>query len=257
MQKSYGYVYKTTNKVDNMIYVGQHKWSKPGLDPYYIGSGAHLIEAINRVGRQHFVCEELTRANSQEELNELEIYWINKLDSRNPDIGYNVALGGNGIHGVSFEGAQNPKAKQIICIETQQVFDCVIEAENWTKQTCGVVGDISQCLLRRQHKAAGFHWAYLDDLARQQELAEFIGKPRDPRRALRSSAKHKQAVSESNRNRKGKDKPTLYRRVRCVETGVIFESLLEASKWCGVVSIGQALNKGCKAGGYHWEHVDF
>lgn len=256
MYKSYGYVYKTTNKVDGMIYVGQHKWCKHGLDPYYIGSGARLTATINRIGREHFICEELARAETQEELNELEIYWIDKLDSRNPLIGYNVALGGNGIHGVSFAGAQNPTAKRIICIETQQVFDCVVDAENWTKQSFGVVGDISQCLLQRQHKAAGFHWAYLDDTARQQELAEFIGKPRDINRALRSSTKHKQAVSESNRNRKGKSKPALYRQVRCVETGTIFESLLEASKWCGVASIWQALNKGCKAGGYHWEYVE-
>lgn len=256
MHKSYGYVYKTTNTLNGMIYVGQHKWEKPGLDPYYIGSGTRFLEVVSEVGREHFICEELVRARTREELNDLEVYWIDKLDARNPTVGYNIALGGNGLHGVFASGAESPSAKKIICIETQYIFDCVVDAEHWTKQTFGITGDISQCLMQRQHKAAGFHWAYLDDSVRQQELAGFIGKPRDFKRALRSTELHKQAVKASNHKRKGKPKTSLYRPVRCVETKVVFDSLLAASEWCGVQSIWQALKTGCRAGGYHWEYAE-
>lgn len=35
----YGYIYKITNKINNKIYIGQHKYNEPKLDKKYIASG--------------------------------------------------------------------------------------------------------------------------------------------------------------------------------------------------------------------------
>ncbi len=90
----YGYIYVTTNTVNGKIYVGQHKSDK--FDSWYIGSGLRLKNAVKKYGRDKFTVRLIDTAETKEELNEKEIYWIKKLDSRNPDVGYNLAKGGKG-----------------------------------------------------------------------------------------------------------------------------------------------------------------
>jgi hypothetical protein len=43
-------------------------------------------------------------------------------------------------------------------------------------------------------------------------------------------------------------------KVRCIETGKIFNSAKEAAEWCGV-EVNRACSYGIRAGGYHWERV--
>ena len=91
----YGYIYKTTNKVNGKIYVGQKK-SKKFLSKKYLGSGIELANAINKYGEENFEVELLEAVNSSEELDAREIYWIESLNSRDRSIGYNIARGGDG-----------------------------------------------------------------------------------------------------------------------------------------------------------------
>ena len=88
----YGYVYKTTDLFNNKIYVGQHKSSE--FDNTYYGSGIIIKELLNKYGMQRFNCEVLDWCKSQEELNQKEIFWINKLNCLNESVGYNIATGG-------------------------------------------------------------------------------------------------------------------------------------------------------------------
>jgi len=46
-------------------------------------------------GRKNFQKEILEHCTKYYQLNEKEIFWIEKLDSTNPDIGYNITGGGN------------------------------------------------------------------------------------------------------------------------------------------------------------------
>jgi len=85
-------VYKTTNLLNGKIYVGK----KEGDDPSYIGSGYILKKAIAKYGKENFKKEILETCGSREELVEREIFWIKELNATDPDIGYNVAEGGNG-----------------------------------------------------------------------------------------------------------------------------------------------------------------
>lgn len=89
----YGYIYKTTNKLNNKIYVGQKK-SDVFLAEKYLGSGVAIKRAINKYGAENFIVDIIDVAESINELNEKEIYWIEALDARNPKIGYNIATGG-------------------------------------------------------------------------------------------------------------------------------------------------------------------
>ena len=90
----YGYVYKTTNLINNKIYIGQHKGMC--IDKNYLGSGHLFARAIHKYGRNNFKVEILELCDSKEHLDQREIYYINLYNSVNHDIGYNIAYGGQG-----------------------------------------------------------------------------------------------------------------------------------------------------------------
>lgn len=91
----YGYIYKTTNLINNKIYIGQKK-SKVFLNEKYLGSGKYLWHAINKYGKDNFIVEMLDTAETRDELSELEIFYISTYNSTDPKIGYNIARGGIG-----------------------------------------------------------------------------------------------------------------------------------------------------------------
>lgn len=93
----YGYIYKTTNKINGKIYVGQ-KRSPVFLGEKYLGSGLILNNAIHKYGKHNFKTECIEECDSQEQLNDREIFWIKQLDAQNLDIRYNIGPGGQGGH---------------------------------------------------------------------------------------------------------------------------------------------------------------
>ena len=88
----YGYIYKTTNLINGKIYVGQHKAEE--FDTNYYGSGFILKQALEKYGKENFKCEILDWCIDKTELEVKEIYWIDKLNSCDNSIGYNVSAGG-------------------------------------------------------------------------------------------------------------------------------------------------------------------
>lgn len=90
----YGYIYKTTNKINNKIYIGQHRHSN--YDKYYLGSGTLLKKSIAKYGRDNFKNEIIYICENQNELDEKEKYFINKFNATNILIGYNLLEGGQG-----------------------------------------------------------------------------------------------------------------------------------------------------------------
>ena len=90
----HGYIYKRVNKVNNKVYIGQHRYHLPELDPRYQGSGVLLQKAFKRYGIEAFTIELIALAESQEELDLLEEKHIAEYNSLAPN-GYNLRTGGN------------------------------------------------------------------------------------------------------------------------------------------------------------------
>jgi hypothetical protein len=86
--EAYGYIYLTVNKINNKKYIGQHKghW-----DSKYFGSGKILKRATKKYGIEFFDCYPLCLAFTKDELNQLEIDFI---EYYKPE--YNIAKGGQG-----------------------------------------------------------------------------------------------------------------------------------------------------------------
>ena len=90
----YGYIYLTTNTINNKKYIGQHKSEK--FDESYKGSGKTLVKAFEKYGFENFTTEILEWCEDQDTLNEKEIYYIALYDATSSDEFYNIARGGEG-----------------------------------------------------------------------------------------------------------------------------------------------------------------
>jgi len=84
-------IYKTTNLINGKIYVGQDK----NNNNLYLGSGTAIKRAIKKYGKENFRREILEECQNYKDLNDKEIYWINKLNSRDKNKGYNISKGGD------------------------------------------------------------------------------------------------------------------------------------------------------------------
>lgn len=85
-------IYKITCKINNKIYIGQTTETLKQRFSKHIGyqkenSDTKFYRAIRKYGANNFYIEELDSAKNQEELDEKELYWINKLEAVNK--GYN------------------------------------------------------------------------------------------------------------------------------------------------------------------------
>ena len=115
----YGYIYLTTNKVNNKKYIGQHKSSK--FDKTYYGSGIVFQKAFKKYGKENFSVEILCECDSPEELDNSEIYFINLYDAVNSDSFYNTIQGGYRGGNRSMIYMHNPSSLEIVCITPQKL----------------------------------------------------------------------------------------------------------------------------------------
>lgn len=121
----YGYIYKTTNLKNGKIYIGQHKSVK--FDANYYGSGIWFKKVFQANGKDNFRCEIVEECASLEELNDREVYWIEYFQSRNPDIGYNLAKGGEQIYGGCTDQEKRLISMRILKATPDTVYDEINE----------------------------------------------------------------------------------------------------------------------------------
>ena len=100
-------IYKITNEINNKIYIGKDSKNRPT----YFGSGVAIRKAIIKYGKEHFKREILDTAETFEELNKKEIFWIEKFQSCNGKIGYNRSYGGDGFSGILPETSEKIRMK--------------------------------------------------------------------------------------------------------------------------------------------------
>lgn len=88
----YGYIYLTTNQVNNKKYIGQHRSEK--FDNSYIGSGVRFLKAVKKYGKANFKLEVLKVCETEQELNDQEVYYIALNNAVDDEMFYNISYGG-------------------------------------------------------------------------------------------------------------------------------------------------------------------
>ena len=273
-------VYMHVNKLNDKKYIGitcqtpSRRWQNG-----YGYKKQAFYNAIKKYGWDNFDHIILFEKLSEEEACEKEIELISKYKSDNKLYGYNITHGGENGHNdlwndKDYRDAQieerksrfkdesyknnwinslhialnqddykekqskNTKGrwesgefdevhcKKIICLETGEVYKSITDASNIT----GICrSDIGKCCLGQIKTASGYHWQYYNDKLDLEENRIIL----------------------INKIGKGKGK-----KIICVETGVIYDSIRDASDDINIdySSIGKAV-KGTQetAGGYHWK----
>nr|DAU04495.1 MAG TPA: intron associated endonuclease [Caudoviricetes sp.] len=167
-------IYKIENKVNGKVYIGQsidikirwynHRKELNGNRHH----NEHLQNAWNKYGESQFIfniIEECTVEN----IDEREIYWINYYNATNGKCGYNMTLGGQGIHGYSWsdEGKQhlsdirNPEA--ILQLDLNgNIIERWRSGSYAARETGFPTSGIMNCLRDDgdQYQAHGFIWVY-------------------------------------------------------------------------------------------------
>lgn len=249
-------IYKHTCRVNGFSYIGQtaahkatYRWGRGGK--WYTKQKA-FWKAIQEFGWDNFDHEILeSNITSLEEANDREYYWIGYYRTWigfNDCHGYNTMRGGNNHWYIATDETREKmrKAKlgkthteeykkelskifggrEIICIETQQVYLGKNEAERQTG-----IRHIGECCNHHREIAGGYHWAFIDDLEWQDKFKEY-------------------------KNKEQKITKLAKRAVVCIETDEEFESIAAAMK----------AYKGCitkvlsgereTAAGKHWKYKD-
>ena len=96
---NYGTIYKITNTKTGKIYIGKTTKSLNDRLQGHInsadkGNNFKLSRAIRKYGKENFIIEPIDVADTRNELNEKEIYYIKKYNSL--EDGYNMTIGGEG-----------------------------------------------------------------------------------------------------------------------------------------------------------------
>ena len=117
-------IYKTTNKINNKVYIGQttqrlEKRISSHIRESKIDKNRPFLSSINKYGVDSFTFEIIDSANNLDELNDKEIYWIDFYGSVSPN-GYNITGGGQGkkmkttkeLSEIISEGLKNSKKWQ-------------------------------------------------------------------------------------------------------------------------------------------------
>lgn len=155
------YIYKITNIQNNKVYIGQT--IRPIKDRFHRHLNdainnildTHFARAIRKYGKENFIIEQIDQAQTQDELNKKEQYWIQYYNSVNE--GYNETdaiskCGGNTYQSKTEKemksikekirqtkiGKNNPMARKIkrtnILTNEIDIFDTVISCA----KACGI-----------------------------------------------------------------------------------------------------------------------
>lgn len=221
-------VYVHTNKINGKMYVGQtcqkpnERW-KNGNG--YIGCTA-FNRAIKKYSWDNFDHEIVASGLTLDEANHFEELLIEKLDTMNPDNGYNLKSGG-----------ENNRCSE----ETKKKMS---EAQKDRKISDEAKRKMSEAKKGKKRKP------YTKET--RQKLSEANKGRVSPNKGKHYSDELKKKISESN---KGKHplKPVL-----CIETGIIYESTKEASiqtgiNYSSICTVCRGSGRLKTAGGFHWK----
>lgn len=226
----YGYIYKTTNLINNRVYIGQHK--SEVFDFKYKGSGKILLQAFEKYGKDNFKCELIQECFSKDELDQCEKFYIDKYSKLYSDL-YNITQGGFGGSASGYISIRNidGKCKRILPDELDQYVKL-----GYVK---GGPLPTQETVLKRAN--------IMKNVVRTPQWCKHI-----------SEGQRGKIIPDSSKIKMSNAKNSIKKKVLCVQTGIIYESLSQAEKLTGI-SRGNirfcCIGKYKHAGNFQWKYV--
>jgi hypothetical protein len=147
INKKFMFVYRTTNLINEKIYIGQH--STNNLKDGYKGSGLLISKAFKKYGKDNFKFEIIESSDSREYLDQLEKKIIAEENALDDEIGYNLHQGGLG--GSSYKKINQYK-KDGTFIKTWDAIILASQELNLSYKT------IQNCVKEVKPSCGGYIW---------------------------------------------------------------------------------------------------
>lgn len=231
MEKPYGFIYITTNIVNGMKYIGKKSYDKSGKWKHYLGSGIRLKRAIDVYGEENFTREIIEYTYNEKDACEKETRWISFYNATESEAFYNIASGGDGGNvttgwdesrkneyrellrrirkGKINLGKNNPAAKKVICLNYMKIFDSTKDAAKWANVNPPSIQQCASPSFPNTHTAGvdaqtgeRLQWEYYEE-GKTYEYKPFV-----------------------------RQKPISCKKIKCLNTGTVFDSLTDAVRWC-------------------------
>lgn len=219
-------VYQIRNLVNGHLYVGSSRALGFRRTQHFSDlrcqrhHSSYLQRAFNKYGEENFIFEVIEFCDNNDQFT-LEQYWIDKLSPP-----YNVSPIAT-APSLQY-GKKNYRAHSVICLETEKIYDTIVEAE---KDTGISRSSITNACLGKTSTAYGMHWLYYEDYINKtpEDIKEILLKvPDDPLSVV------------------------------CLETREVYSSIVKASK-AHKVNKGNislcCLGKRRTAGEKHWVYL--
>lgn len=255
------FIYLIVNRITGKYYVGQHKGKnlkkylqdKMSDAKYQFKrgrTGSYLYASMRKHPKKAWSIHALlSDVQTREELDQWEQFFIALFNSRNPEVGYNICRGGEG-----FSGPHSQATREKIAAASRDM---------WNRP------EVRDAIISKVIGHPAYPNAVKAVITRNKlgPSEETRGKLKIAHtgltRSLESREKQRQSVLGSNNHFYGKthseETLTKIRKlVRCVETGDVFSSLLEAAKWTGSKSpenLSRAIRLGYNFSGKHFEYI--
>lgn len=283
--KPYGYIYLLTNKLNGHRYIGKHVYNNPYIDDNYWGSGGvHLENAKVKTGFYDGVnvfdriilqwCD-----TDDNELKELEKYWIDMCGTHRNSEDYNETPGGDGFEDFTpemkkhwsklFSGKNNPMYGHVWSYEEKEYRrKC---SSNPTKEARIKMSEASLRFLNNGgreiiSKANDDYWNHSEIGKRRKEeqsknwsgkknpmYGVHLYKEKNGMYGKRLSQEQKDLIS------KVQSVAVVQLKLKSLEFVSCFSSIKEASEMCNIseYGIGACCRKEQKSsGGYYWMYKE-
>lgn len=235
----FGFIYETTNTVNGKKYIGKRIYDKRGQWKSYLGSGSALRKAIKKYGKYNFKRTIICECETEEELNKAEIYYIKYFNAVENRQYYNFAAGGEGASSV----IKSPETLEKMSKAISNSF-----TEERRKQ-------YSKRMKQNNPNRDGHYTKGKHPTAEQIEKRrkKMIGRP-----GL-SGEKNGMYGKRGELNPSFGGNSSSARKVRCIETNEIFNTLKDAGIKYNISSSQIGLccrGKNKTAAKLHWEYID-
>ena len=227
-----GKIYKITNKINNKIYIGKttqeliKRWKEHIREMNrYLKNGlkynTRLYPSMVKYGIENFEITLIEDNLDEIDLDDREIYWISYFNSLDPNIGYNISLGGSG--GPLFKGHKHSEETKKLMFQNnfwkgkKQDKDFVVKrtqnSRGWKKvqnletgevfinktQAKTIYGTSVDDAIRNHRRAGGYHFVFIKDEGyNEDERINILNKYLEEEKIKRNLSHRKGIVTRNN-----------------------------------------------------------